>query len=114
MAQVRDETSRQDAAIAALFADASRPPLGDERFVTGVMERVGAEQAQAKVRWTVALVAVGALTAGTVATHFGTVAGALADAYAGYAGQAAMGAGGSALLIAAAAAVCGWLYTERG
>lgn len=42
------DEDRDDAAMRALFADASRPPMADERFVGRVMEKVEARHAAAQ------------------------------------------------------------------
>jgi hypothetical protein len=113
--QAPEFDTHEDALVKALFADAARPPMGDERFTAGVMRRVEADIAKARSRWTVAIVGVGALAVAAAVSHFGAVAGALADVYAGYAGQAAsLGAGASALLVAAAATAAALIYAERG
>lgn len=106
---------RDDRALEALFAEAPRPPMGDEAFVGVVMGRVAAFETRKKgSRQAVGLGLFG-LTAGAMILNYGEIIGAFNNAFAGYAAQLpALGAGGSAALIAMAVAAAGWLYAERG
>jgi hypothetical protein len=104
-----------DARMAAIFASASRPPMGDEAFVQTISRRVGRLEQGRKQR--MALAGGLALAAGgvTVFLNGPTALGALADNYAGYMQYAhQLGGGASALLLAAALSVAGWAYAERG
>lgn len=106
---------QDDLALKALFADAPRPPMGDEDFVAGVMGRVETYEVRRKSRWQAAGLGALGLTAGVVILNYGDIIGVFNDAFAAYAAQLpAIGAGGSAALIAMAVAAGGWLYAERG
>lgn len=113
------QTARADAALRALFAEAPRPAMGDERFTAGVMAAVDAAQARRRVRLDLATMGLAAAAAALVAARGGELMVALTDAFAdAYAPQIAqmpsMSAAATALLAAAVATAAGWMVAERG
>jgi hypothetical protein len=102
-----------DAALRALFAEADRPPMGDERFTKAVMARV---QAQASWRRQVRMavgVGLGACAAALLAPHLG---GGAADISSSLTVAAAMtpGLGASAATLLGFGLLCaaGWAMAD--
>lgn len=112
----RFEPSDDDAKLRALFGEAPRA-AGDPAFTAQVMKRVDAVRHDHNARK--AGFVSGVLAAGGAFTylHWGSIVGAFADAFAGYAGYVAQApqitAGGLTMMIAGAAIALGFYVAQR-
>lgn len=105
----------EDAKMRALFGEASRPPMGDEEFVQGVMARVDEATAARKVRSSA--VALGGIALGVALLwpFKAAIVTALTVPLARYVPDMSMvSAGTAAMCIAVAASAVGLVYAERG
>jgi hypothetical protein len=104
----------EDAAMAALFGTASRPPMGDEAFVGQVMARVEKEKAARSVRGQIVAPAIVAGAAAMIypfSDFLGLMFKQTLVALTGSAPE--LNAGAATVLLALAAAGAAWAYTER-
>lgn len=105
----------EDAKMRALFGEVSRPPMGDEDFVAGVMARVDDAKASRKVQSSALALGAIALGAAVLWPFKAAIATALLVPLEKYAAVLpSMGAGATAMLIAVAASAAGLVYAERG
>jgi hypothetical protein len=110
-----DAEARADAAMREVFAGASRPPLGDEAFVSAVMGKVAAAKSASgdRVAWALGLALAG--LAAIVVPHIGQIGGDVGLAILKAAPHlTALSTQAAGALLAITAAAAGWLYTERG
>jgi len=105
----------EDAKMRALFGEASRPPMGDEEFVQGVMARVDEAKASRKVRSSALALGSVALGVAILWPFKGAIVTALTLPLARYVPEPSMlSAGTTAMLIAVAASAAGLVYAEKG
>lgn len=103
-----------EARLRALFGEADRPPMGDERFTAAVMQRVEADVGRRKQRRLAWAAGLGSLTAAVVIPNLGSGLGDVVGAFnTAFAWAPAAGPGAATLVFVALAAAAGWAVAER-
>ena len=106
------DEDRDDAMMRALFAEAPRPPMADERFVGRVMEKVGARRAAAQTQ--ASYITWAGVTAAAVLflTNGATIIAELSRAAMSVGGDS-LQSGSITLMLAGLAAGGAYLLTQR-